>query len=229
MRNFLKVLLVLIIIFGLVSYIDYFMVKKKNVVPKISIKKEYKDSEMIVYNSLFYKVWYCTKDKSIIIGSYGEDDAVCPLTYEFVDEYYTNASNYKISKSDLSIISYNNIYTREMIDIMKSKEEVDNAVYVSLTFMKLSPKIIETSIKLDEGISIALYPTYNENENKWEYKDNIDNYYCYKKVDGLEYNSKYINGKCEELKLITIEDKWCNLYKNSTLVYNEEIKNEYCK
>ena len=68
------IIIVLLLILSCLSYIDYFLVKTKNVVPKISLKEEKK--EFIVYKAPFYKVWYCKDSKIIVIGGYDDPDAV---------------------------------------------------------------------------------------------------------------------------------------------------------
>ena len=99
----------LLLILSALAYIDYFLVKTNNKVPKFSLKKDEKD--FIVYSAPFYKVWYCKDSKTVILGGYDDPDAICHKSYEYVDGYYTNSSGLKISEEDLELITKNGIYT----------------------------------------------------------------------------------------------------------------------
>lgn len=105
----LIVLFIILLVLSGMIYIDYFIVKEKNSIPKISLMEE--EKEFYVYKAPFYKVWKCKSDGSIIIGDYKDPDAICKTNYEFVNGYYVNANNLKISKKDLYVNTYWCIYT----------------------------------------------------------------------------------------------------------------------
>ena len=65
LKKIFIIIIVLLVVFSGVVYIDYFLVKTKNTFPKIAIKEELND-ETTVYKAILYKVWYCKNNKSIL-------------------------------------------------------------------------------------------------------------------------------------------------------------------
>lgn len=230
-------LITLVIFVTILSYIDYFVVKTKNTFPKISYKVVNKEKKMITYNSLFYKVWYCTEDKTTVIGDYSDPEPTCSNEYSFVDGYYTNESGIKISQKNLLIMIEDNIYTREMIDIM-TEIDVKNAVYVAESYEKTFYKNLDTKKSTVNGetkeYSLVLFPTFKKSNDtyKWVYDEsNLEEYYCISENDkGEKTFSKYTDGYCEsKFNTLELSEKWCSLYKNSTLVYNEKKVSSFCE
>ena len=65
MRKIIKCLLfilIIIIVFSSIIYIDYFSSKTNGNNPKISIKEE--NENYIVYKAIFYEVYYCKTNKN---------------------------------------------------------------------------------------------------------------------------------------------------------------------
>ncbi len=234
-----KVKLILIIVFiillilSALVYIDYFIVKEKNTTPKISLS--YEEKEFYVYKALFYKVWKCKSDNSIIIGDYKDPDAICKTNYEFNNGFYTNKNGLKISKKDLYMLTLTGIYTHDMVEKMVTNEDVTSALYVVSKYEMLEYNNVISKdgnkLKSSNGFEIVVFPSFEYNEKtdsyKWIYDNkNTDNYYCLDKK--TESYSKYVDSACGEFVKLSLDDKWCNLYKNSTLSSNKEIS-KYCQ
>lgn len=225
----------LLVILSALAYIDYFLVKTNNKVPKFSLKKDEKD--FIVYSAPFYKVWYCKDSKAVILGGYDDPDAICSKSYEYVDGYYTNSSGIKIKKEDLELVTKNGIYTSEMVEAMKSDEEVEDAVYVADTYgrlvykKKLDSKGNELIVNDDNYI--VVFPEFVEVKDKydWHYEEEYtDRVYCMEYRDGVEYFTRYNDGSCSKNYFkLKLDDKWCGKYKDSTLVYNEDSVKKLCE
>ncbi len=234
-KNILIALLIIVVVLGGLSYIDYVFVKTKNSLPKIAIKSN--NNDMTVYKALFYKVWECNSDGTTVIGDYSDPNPVCPSSYVFKDGYYTNSAGLNIKKRDLLLMTYNNIYTNEMIEIMSNQSEVDNAVYVAESYGKSFAKRIglkEGTISGEkEEYQIVAFPTFVEKGDTyiWSYdEENEDGYYCVSKDDEDVSYSKYTNGYCEDnFAKYKMESKWCNLYQNTTLVYLEDAIKSLCE
>lgn len=228
------IVFILLLILSAAFYIDYFLVKTNNKVPKFSLKKDEKD--FIVYSAPFYKVWYCKDSKNVIIGGYDDPDAICQKEYEFVNGYYTNSSGIKISMKDLELITKNGIYTSEMVEAMKSKKDVQNAVYVADTYgrlvykKKLDSKGNEMMVKDNY---VVIFPEFVEVNGKydWHYEDEYTTrLYCMENRDGVEYFTRYNDGSCSKSYFkLKLDDNWCGKYKDSTLVYNEEAIKNLCE
>lgn len=219
--------LILLLLLGAVVYIDYYIVKNKNTIPKISIKSETK--EFYVYKALFYKVWKCKSDNSIIIGGYDDPDALCKINYEFKDGYYINSNGVEISKKDLSMLTITGVYTSDMIENMETKSDVELSLYVVSKYEMLDYKKVN-ELKSNDGYDIIVFPTFEYNSEtdtyNWNYNtSDTDKYYCFD--SNKKMYSKYRNSECGEFVSLTLDDKWCNAYKNSTLIYNKEIS-KYC-
>lgn len=225
-KIFVFILILLFIFFGCV-YVDYFIVKTKNTVPKISIKKVDNDKNEI-YNAIFYKVWFCKEDDKILIGSYGDPDNQCSNPLEFKDGNYVNESGLIISKKDYFIMTSGGIYTNDMINIMLDKDEVTNAVYVANEYMSNQYKVVSEN----DDYSLIVFKKIVEKKDNyiWDYPDSLEQYYCLYNIDGKKYYSKYINEECQsEKQELKYSSKWCSLYLNSTLKYLEEDKGKFCK
>jgi hypothetical protein len=236
-KKIFLLLIILVIIVVIFSYIDYFIVKTKNTFPKVSIKVIDKEKNMITYNAIFYKVWYCTADKTIRMGDYGDPQPSCSDAYSFINGYYINASGTKIPQRDILIMTEKNIYTREMIDIM-TETDVKNAVYVAENYEKTLYKVLDSKKGKIKGESkehsLVLFPTFKKFKDtyKWVYDEsNLEEYYCMSENDkGEKTFSKYTDGYCENMfNTLNFDEKWCSLYKNSTLVYNEKKTSDFCE
>ena len=224
-KKILIIILVLLILGGGIVYIDYFLVKTKNIVPKLSIKEE-QNADLIVYKAIFYKVWYCKTNDTITLGNYNDPDAICPREYEYVDGYYTNSLGVSISQKDLELIK-NGIYTSEMIEAMKSESEVKDAVYIAYNYGKIKyQKALDENkkeLKSSNGMNLIVFPEFIEENGEYKWIYNSEKYYCLNETDNTY--SEYIEEKCDQnYQKITLDKEWCGKYKNSILVYNDEIK-----
>ncbi len=229
----LIIVFIILLVLSALIYIDYFIVKEKNTTPKISLVEE--DKEFYVYKALFYKVWKCKSDDSIIIGDYKDPDAICKTNYEFNNGFYTNKNGLKISKKDLYMLTLTGIYTHDMVEKMVTNEDINSALYVVSKYEMLEYNNVMSEngskLKSSDGFEIVVFPTFEYNEKtdsyKWTYDNkNTNNYYCLDKKN--ELYSKYTGNVCGEFVKLSLDEKWCGLYKNSTLSSNKEIS-KYCK
>ena len=168
LKKIFIIIIVLLVVFSGVVYIDYFLVKTKNTFPKIAIKEELND-ETTVYKAILYKVWYCKNNKSISIGNYSDRDAICPKKYTYENGYYKNNMGIVISKHDLELLISNSIYTSEMIEDINSENDLKDKVYVALTYGKTKYKKVEKDkregITLESGVELVVFPTFEQNGN----------------------------------------------------------------
>lgn len=229
----LIIIFIILLILSALVYIDYFIVKEKNTTPKISLMTEKK--EFYVYNAILYKVWKCKSDNSIIIGDYSDPDAICKTSYEFNNGFYTNKNGLKISKENLYMLTLTGIYTHDMVEKMVTNEDINNALYVVSKYEMLEYNNITLKsgdkLKSLDGYEIIVFPTFKYNSKtdsyKWTYDTkNTNNYYCLDKK--TESYSKYSNYSCGDFVKLTLDKKWCSLYKESTLSSNKEIS-KYCE
>jgi len=237
-KKIIAFLIVLIVVIFAVTYIDYFMAKTNNTYPKLALKSENKEKEMITYKGFFYKMWNCTSEDTMLVGDYFDEDPVCPISYVFENGYYTNGAGFKISKRDIYLMISYNIYTNEMIDVMVSTEEVNNATYVAFEYGQTLNSIVEdkkaTFEDDDKEYALIVHPKFEKiaDDYKWVFNhENEEDYYCARvDEDGLFEYAKYYDGYCVgEFEPIKMSEKWCELYKNSTLVYSEELVKGLCE
>ena len=156
LKKIFIIIIVLLVVFSGVVYIDYFLVKTKNTFPKIAIKEELND-ETTVYKAILYKVWYCKNNKSISIGNYSDRDAICPKKYTYENGYYKNNMGIVISKHDLELLISNSIYTSEMIEDINSEndlKEKDRVVFKEYSGTKVKLDGVEY-IVIDEKDVLA--------------------------------------------------------------------------
>ena len=226
--------IVLLLILSCLSYIDYFLVKTKNVVPKISLKEDKK--EFIVYKAPFYKVWYCKDSKTTVIGGYDDPDAVCPKNYTYSNGYYTNSLGVKISQRNLELITKNGIDTSAMVEAMKDNKAVNDAVYVAFLYGKtVCKKLVykkDNEIMVDNNY-LVVFPEFNEVKGvyDWYYDEEDDmQFYCLIEKDNVIIYSKYENNSCDKkYTKLKLNAEWCGKYKDSTLVYNEDVIKKLCE
>lgn len=221
MKKFIIILLLVLIVIASLIYVDYFNTKTNNTFPHLALKSENEDA--IIYTAVMYKVWYCKVNKKYMIGSYSEDN-ICPKNYKYVNDVYTNSNNVKISKKDLQLLTNDGVYTHEMIENMTDKKQIEDAIYVTTNYMKNIYKIVNETPEY----KIIVFPEFKEIDGNysWVYEESEDGYYCLSS-DSKQY-AKYENEVCGEYEPFKMDDKWCSLYKNSTLVYDEEIL-DLCK
>lgn len=228
MRSLKKIIIYLIIslviLLGL-TVIDYIFVKNKDTFPRIAIKEEEKGKDTIVYRTLLYKLYYCTSNGSKEIVGYS-DSYECPREYKFENGMYANLLGFNIKEEDVVYINYNNIYTKDMIDIMNTSVDVSNAKYVVNEYMSKQYKVVSNDGKehleantIDsKKYTLIVFKEYNGKD--WNY--NMDKLYC---LYDNGYYSLYVNGKCSlNNSSLKMSATWCSLYKNSALVYNEDAK-----
>ncbi len=216
MKKFFIIFFLTIIIILSLVYVDYFNAKTNNTFPKLSLKSE--DEDSIKYSGVFYRVWYCKANKKYMLSTYSEID-VCPKNYVYKQGVYKNNNGVEISKRDLQLLTHDGVYTSEMVENFKNSKDVDNAVYVAFNYLRLSYKVINEN----DAYKIVVFPEFREVEGnyKWEYNEN-KNYYCLSK-DSKSY-AKYDNYACGLFVPFKMDKKWCELYKDSTLVYEENIE-----
>ena len=215
----LKIIIIILIstlvLFSAAAYIDYFVVVKRTTYPKIALKEKIND-DLLVYNSVFYKVWYCKLNDTYTIGSYNDKDAICSNALKYDKEgNYTNAMNVKIANENMKLIS--NFYSYETIGNM-SIEDVENAIYVAENAYKVKFKYSLDSAgdkqETHAGYYLVDFPKFEKNKKgdyDWVYKKE---YYC---MNNNYEIADYDGEICGEFRSIGIEKKWCNLYKNSKL------------
>ena len=216
------ILLIAAVLFSAAVYIDYFVVTSRTTYPKISLKKELSEN-LLVYNSVFYRVWYCKINKTYTIGNYSDMDAICSNTLKYDSNGdYTNAKDVKIEADNMKLIS--NFYSYEAIGIMNS-EEVEDAIYVAKNAYKVKFKYLldSTGDKMEthSGYNIIQFPKFELN-NKDEYEWVFDNeYYC---IDSKNQIASYEDEECGEFVSLGIESRWCKLYKFTNLSDSKEAK-----
>ena len=209
-----------LIIFGIV-YIDYYSAKANGTNPKISIKEESENS--ILYKAAFYKVYYCRTNKKYIFADYNEE-VVCPNNYVYNNGYYNNSEDINISKKDLQLLTNDGIYTSEMIEQLKTETEVKIAVDVAYQYGLKKYKVIDE----EDEYNIVLFPTFESVEDNYDWIYNEEDKYCLKGENYNLYLASYNNDKCGKYEKIKMDEKWCEAYKTSTLVYVKGIEN-LCK
>ena len=221
MKRFIIILIIILVVITSLIYVDYFNTKTNNTYPKLALKSE--NENAIIYNAVLYRVWYCKANKMYMIGSYTEDN-ICPKKYEYSNGTYTNSNGVVIAKRDLQMLTNDGVYTSEMIENMTSKDQVEDAVYVVETYMKSIFKVIDET----EDYKIIVFPIFKESLGNyvWEYEDNEEDYYCLSN-DEKKY-AKLDNEECGKYESFKMSKKWCELYKGSTLVYDEGV-NSLCK
>ena len=224
-KKIIVILIVVILILGVCVYIDYFNTKTNNTSPKISIKEDL-DDDTVLYKAIFYKVWYCKSNNAYLIGSYDDKDAICPKNYKYVDGYYTNELNVKISKRDLQLLTSTGIYTSDMIESISSELMLENYVHVAFNYEKNKYK--ETNQKSSDGYKIIEFKTFKEVDNYYKWVDDEETLYCLKEDKEKKYYSILTDNKCGKFEELKMDKRWCDNYKNSTLIYEEGIEN-YCK
>ena len=221
MRKYIIIIFLILIVLCSLIYVDYFNTKTNNTYPKLSLKSENDDA--IIYTAVLYKVWYCKSNKSYMIGSYTEDN-ICPKNYEYSNGTYTNSNGVVISKKNLQLLTNDGVYTSEMIENMTDEKQVEDAVYVAFNYLKMMYKVVD---ELDY-YKLVVFPEFKEVDDHytWEYSIPSDNYYCVSN-DGKSFAHMY-NEKCGRFVSFKMDEKWCSLYKNSTLIYDEEVS-ELCE
>ena len=221
MKKYIIIVVLILIVFSSLVYVDYFNTKTNNTYPHLALKSENDDA--IVYTAVLYRVWYCKANKMYMIGSYTEDN-ICPRNYEYSNGIYTNSNGITISKKDLQMLSNDGIYTSEMIENMTNNKQVEDALYVVDSYMSKVYKVVDEN----ETNKIIIFPEFKEVDGhySWVYEEKEDNYYCLS-TDEKSY-AKMINNQCTKYEPFIMDKKWCELYKNSTLVYDEKLS-DLCK
>lgn len=216
MKKIIIIIVIVLVVFSSLVYVDYFNTKTNNTFPKLSLKSENEDA--IIYTSILYRVWYCKVNKMYMIGSYSEDN-VCPKNYEYINDIYTNNNGIKFNKKDLQLLTKDGVYTSEMIENMNSDKEVEDAVYVASNYLKYNYKVVNET----ETNKIIVFPKFEKVNNNYEWVyDETENFYCLSE-DSLSY-AEYNNETCGSFTKFKMDEKWCDLYKTSTLVYEDKIE-----
>ena len=226
-KRILFVIFIFLLIAAGVIYIDYFFASRNNTNPRIAIKKQI-DDNLFVYNGAFYRMWYCKSNDTYTISDYKDSDGVCDPEYEYVNGYYTNGAGIKISKHDLEMIV--SIYDEDVIETFNSDSVLENAVYVAENYSKLKYKEIEENEKVVKAGKYVLieFPVFKEVKEKytWVYED--EKRYCLDDTGDIKKYALYTDNVCGEFANITYDKKWCDLYVNSKLFFDEKI-NEICR
>ena len=226
LRKALFIIFIILLVAAGCIYIDYFLASRNNTNPKIAIKKQI-DDNLSVYNGAFYRMWYCKSNDTYTLGDYKDTDAVCNPKYEYDNGYYTNGAGVKISQHDLEMIE--EIYDDEVIETMNSDTVVSNAVYVAENYAKLKYKEIEDNGKvLKSGkYNLVSFPTFEESKGKYSWTYDNEEKYCLDETEDIKKYAPYEEEKCGEFVNLTYDTKWCELYVNSKLYFDEDI-NKIC-
>ena len=133
------------------------------------------------------------------------------------------------------MLTLTGVYTHDMVEKMTTQDELSSALYVVSKYETLEYKnVIDNNgneQKSTDGFNIVVFPTFEYNKKtdsyNWSYNTkDINNYYCYDNKS--KSFSKFVNNVCGEAVKLSLDEKWCSLYKTSTLSSNEEIS-KYCK
>jgi len=226
-RKVIFIIFIILLVFAGAVYIDYFLASRNNTHPKIAIKKELEE-DLFVYNAVFYRMWYCKANDTYTIGDYKDSDAICAPVYEYENGYYTNGDGIKISKHDLEMIR--EIYASEIIETMNSDSAVENAVYVAENYAKQKYKEVEIEgKKIKSGkYSLINFPTFVEKKGKYSWTIDDNSTYCLDDTEEVKKYAPYEEETCGEFVTLTYDTKWCELYTNSKLVFDEDV-NKMCK
>ncbi len=226
-KRVLFILFIFLLIIAGAVYIDFFIASRNNSHPRISIKKDLGDG-LSVYNCVLYRMWYCKENDTYTLGDYDDPDAICKIVYDYDKGYYTNGAGLKISKHDLEMIR--DVYDSEVIETFNSESSVTNALYVAENYAKLNYKQVEEDEKpVKQGkYLVVTFPEFKEDKDDYKWVDDSETRYCLDdSADILKY-APLEEGKCGEFTNLTYESKWCELYTNSKLYFDEKI-NEKCK
>ena len=220
MKKFIITFIIALVVLSSLVYVDYFNTKTNNTFPKLALKSENDDA--VIYTAIMYRVWFCKANRVYMIGSYKED-SICPKNYKYVNDVYKNDNGVNISKRDLQLLTNDGVYTSEMIEAMNSDKEVESAVYVAFNYLKNIYKVVDEN----ESNKIIIFPEFKEVDGsyKWVYEEGEDNYYCLSS-DEKSY-AKMNDNVCGKYQSFKMDEKWCESYKNSTLVYEDKIE-ELC-
>lgn len=226
LKKIMLILLLVVVLFSAAAYIDYFIVVKKTTHPKMALKTKIND-DLEVYNSIFYRVWYCKLNNTYTIGSYNDKDAICNNTLKYdKDGNYTNALDVTIACDNMKLIS--EFYSYDMISGMTS-EEVEDALYVAKNAYKVKYKyVLDTDGDKQEthsGYNLIQFPELKLNskdEYEWVFNDQS---YC---INSNNEIALFSDEECGIFESFGIEKKWCELYKESNLANSKEAL-EMCK
>ena len=226
-RKVIFILIIILLIFAGAVYIDYFIASRNNTHPKIALKKKI-DGGLFVYNGVFYRMWYCKATNTYTIGDYKDSDAVCVIVYDYDKGFYSNGAGIKISKHDLEMIK--DVYDSEVIETMNSDNVVENAVYVAENYAKLDYKVVEKDGKeLKTGkYSLVNLPKFEEKNDKYSWVIDEEKQYCLDDSKDIKLIAPFEENQCGEFVNLTYDKKWCELYTNSKLVFDEKV-NDMCK
>lgn len=225
-KRIMLILLLVVVLFSAAAYIDYFIVVKKTTHPKIALKKKIND-DLEVYNSIFYRVWYCKLNNTYTIGSYKDKDAICNNTLKYDKEgNYTNALNVTIACDNMKLL--NEFYSYDAISNMSSTN-VEDAIYVATNAYKVKYRYVLDSDgdkqETHAGYYLIQFPELKLNskdEYDWVYPEES---YC---INDNKEIALFDGETCDEFKPFGIEKKWCDLYKESNLANSVEAA-DLCK
>ncbi len=229
MSKFKKIMLFLllgVVLFSAAAYIDYFIVVKKTTHPKMALKKTINE-DLDVYNSIFYRVWYCKLNNTYTIGGYSDKDAICSNALKYdKDGNYTNALDVTISCDNMKLL--NEFYSHDAISNM-SGTNVEDAIYVATNAYKIKYKYVldkdgdkQETHSGDHLIQFPELKLNSKDEYEWVFNDE---FYC---INANGEIASYDGEVCGDFEPFVIEKKWCDLYKDSNLVNSKEAE-EMCK
>lgn len=217
MKKITKIMFIIFIIllsFGLATYIDYYIVKTKNTTPKIAIKKDVNDN-LVVYNAFMYRIWFCKSSGKYTLGDYKDSDAVCFSKDSYdKDGNYISEVNVLISKENLELLS--EYYNSEEINKM-SQTDIDDSVLLLKEYGRKIYKVLDTEeaneIKSKLDYDIVIFPKYKLIDNKYEWIYEENEYYCMKDNEFALYE----NEKCNAFTKLSISQKACEIYNRGVL------------
>ena len=210
MTKFKKILFIVVIALLVITgalYIDFFFCKHRETHPRIAIKENINDNE-VVYKAVFYKVWYCKTTKKYTLGGWGDVDAICPSDYEYEDGVYTNLALLLSDQNPFSIkiAAYQTTGKEHFLDRKEFTGSVIETYDKLIDYLKLNSAtygIVETTNRVD----IEEYPEFIIREialNSIIHRDystltsNIINIYKDNEIEFISYGALYGN--------ITVDD-----------------------
>lgn len=213
-------LIIFILLFACSAYIDYYIVKTKNTIPRISVKKEINDN-LIVYNALMYRVWYCKINGKYTIGDYKDSDAVCFSKDSYDEEgNYTNNENVLIKKEEINLLS--NYYTSGQISTM-TKEDLDNALFTIFEFGKIKYKKIGTKEDTTKNVTQQTKDTTKNTTSQT--KDTTKSTTSASTTDATK-NKQQTQTQKITYDIVVFGEYKLNDKNEYTIVYNDKV--QYC-
>ena len=108
-----------------------------------------------------------------------------------------------------------------MIETMSDNTQVQDAVHVAYDYGIYKYKKIDK--ESEDNHELIVFPKFEEVDGNYKWIYDEEDLYCLKDDSFAKYDTKC--GKFEKIKM---DSKWCESYKTSTLVYEDNIE-KYCE